>query len=66
MASKQSYLWNSVKAFHDSFSSKQTDNGMLLNQQAEFWFAKLSSWMKYYVLEFCQCESNVQILEKAQ
>lgn len=26
MASKQSDLRNSVKAFHDSFSSKQTDN----------------------------------------
>lgn len=66
MASKQSYLGNSVQAFHDSFSSKQTDNGTLLNQQAELCFAKLSSWMRYYVLVFCQCESNVQILEKIQ
>lgn len=67
MASKQYYLWNSVQAFHDSFSSEQTDNGTLLNQQAES--SALPNWaaeMRYYVLVFCQCESNVQILEKIQ
>lgn len=64
MVSKQSYLRNSMKAFHDNFSSKQADNGMLFNQQAGHRFAKLSSWMVYYVLVFYECESRVQNFEK--
>lgn len=49
----------------ESLTSKQADNSILVNQQAEHWFAKLSSWMVCYAcyVMFCECESRVQTLK---